>query len=77
MLLVIAKQLKPSNQSHNLFKDLDEDEQYGKQGDQAMNFDIETTNSKNLLKFLSIVKKQDFVYHLLIMMNSSEIGVEQ
>ena len=76
VLLVIAKQLKPSNQSNNLFKDLDEDEQYGKQGGDAMNFDIDSTNSKNLLKFLNIVKKQDFVYHLLIMMNSSEIGVE-
>ena len=73
---MIAKQLKPSNNSQNLFKDLDEDEQYGKQGVDAMNFDIETTNSKNLLKFLNIVKNQDFIYHLLIMMNSSEIGVE-
>lgn len=73
---MIAKQLKPSNNSQNLFKDLDEDEQYGKQGGDAMNFDIETTNSKNLLKFLNIVKSQDFVYHLLIMMNASEIGVE-
>lgn len=30
VLLSITKQLKPSNQ--NIFKDLDEDEQYGKQG---------------------------------------------
>jgi len=41
-----------------------------------MNFDIDSQNSKNLLKFLNIVKNQDFVYHLLIMMNSSEIGVK-
>lgn len=57
MLLVISKQLKPGSSSQNLFKDLDEDEQYGKQGGDAMNFDIDTVNSKNLLKFLKIVKK--------------------
>jgi hypothetical protein len=76
VLLVISKQLKPGSQSQNLFKDLDEDEQYGKQGGDAMNFDIETTNSKYLLKYLKIVNKQDFVYHLLIMINSNEIGIE-
>ena len=30
VLLVISKQLKPGNSTQNLFKDLDEDEQYGK-----------------------------------------------
>ena len=54
ILLVLCKQLKPSNQ--NIFKDLDEDEQYGKQGGQNMNFDIDSTNSKNLLKFLKIIE---------------------
>ena len=42
VLLAISKQLKPSNQSQNLFKDLDEDEQFGKQGGDQMNFDIES-----------------------------------
>jgi len=42
-----------------------------------MNFDIDSLNSKNLLKFLNIVHKQNFVYHLLIMMNSNELGVEE
>ena len=42
VLLVIAKQLKPSNQTQNVCKDLDEYEQLGKQGNDAMNFDIES-----------------------------------
>lgn len=40
-----------------------------------MNFDIDSQNSKNLLKFLKIVAQQQFVYHLLIMINANELAV--
>lgn len=73
---MISKQLKPSGQSQNFFKDLDEDEQFGKQGGDTLNFDIESASSKNLLKYLNVIYKQNFIYHILIMMGSNELGVE-
>lgn len=42
-----------------------------------MNFDIETTNSKQLLKYLKVVHNNQFIYHLLIMINSNELGIDE
>lgn len=53
ILLIICKQLKPQNQSNNIFKDLDEDG--GAKNDSNL-FDIDSQGSKNLLKFLNIVE---------------------
>jgi hypothetical protein len=39
-----------------------------------MNFDIDSTGSKNLLKYLKIVEKHNFLFHLLIMMQSNELN---
>ena len=65
ILMSVCKQLKPQNQAQSIFKDLDEE---GDKKDPNQ-FDIESQHSKNLLKFLSIVEKQQVLYNLLILIN--------
>ena len=68
ILMTVCKQLKPQNQAQNIFKDLDEE---GDKKDPNQ-FDIESQHSKNLLKFLNIVEKQQVMYNLVIFMNSDD-----
>lgn len=74
ILLIICKQLKPQNQSNNIFKDLDEDG--GAKNDSNL-FDIDSQGSKNLLKFLNIVERSNVLYQLLILMNSNDLSISQ
>ena len=63
ILLAVTKQLRPSSQQQNVFKDVEED-------DSSKGFDPETQNGKNILALLNIVQEKDILFNLLISINS-------
>jgi len=48
---MVCKQLKPQNNSNNLFKDLEDDN-----SQENKKFDAETTQGKQMLQFMSLVE---------------------
>lgn len=64
LILTVCKTMKPQN--NNIFKDLDEDSEKEKK------FDPETTLGKQILKIFKIVKETNYIYNLLLLINTGD-----
>lgn len=62
VLLALSKQLRPGANQQNVFKDMEEESQKG--------FDPETQSGKNIMLFLKIVKEEEILHNLLILINT-------
>lgn len=63
VLITICKQLKPQNNTANIFKDLDDDNNDKK-------FDPESLQGVLTLHFLKLIKDQHLIYNLLLTINT-------
>lgn len=64
LILTVVKTMKPQN--NNIFKDLDED------SDKEKKFDPETTLGKQILKIFKIVSETNYIYNLLLLINTGD-----
>ena len=73
ILLVICKQLKPQSNAQNLFKDLENENEDSDKDKQPTisNMDPESSTSKNVVKYLNLVKNQLAIFNLLLVINTS------
>ena len=67
ILVAIGKQVKQSNESQTVFRDLDEDgQETTNENKKNQQFDPSLPQNQNTLKFLEQVQKQDLLSNLLL-----------
>lgn len=73
VLMAICKQLKQSNDSSNVFRDLDDEGQDGaNENKKNQQFDPSLPQNKNVLNFLDQVEKQNMFSNLILNINQRD-----